>query len=1040
MFQVTKTILKYFIHTMLAFLLVFSGFPSQELIDFTKSKIEDRNVVDLMYLATKDTSNLVDQDIKNLLRPEVSQVKAAGFQMQTGYYIGDNTDNRQITGLGFQPDLVMIKDYTNAGNAGLLVKTSSMPGELTVTIAETDAALSTNAIQSLDADGFTVGTNVDVNTQLMVYYWVAFGGSDCSSSGNFCVGSYVGNGSSQNITSVGFQPDFVSVKRTSTSVGLLKTSAHSGTVSSSWANLADIASGGISSLNSNGFSVGNNASANAGSNNYYYFAFKNTPGAFDVGTYVGTGVDGNDINSTDDPDLNFQSDFVMVRSTAATQMYMNFRESYGDISQATTDISGTTDIIQKLYPTGGFQVGTNSIVNAVGATYYYLVFGGAEQKLAGTEKFQMMNGSYVGTGSPFAVTGLPFEPDLVIIKHQDQATDQYAVWKSKMMGIGDSTAYFAAGSANIAGAITALGSNGFSLGTNATVNTLDDTYYWTAFGNAMLPDKAGRASDFLIGNYLGVITDNTNIDRLPIQPEFLTVKRLGASIGVWRTSAISGDSSTFFHASAPAGNRIQAFNPDGFQIGNADINTGNTLHSYFAFSGSDCSESGKFCVGSYLGNEIPRDIDTGFQPDMVWIKRRAAGTGIGAYLRMSVQTGDTISPFLNAASTAVGGIVNFISTGFSLGNGLGVNATGITSDFVAWDAKRYTQSSYRFFENIDSTDVGAALNSQDTPTTLTTTGDDFRLRLNLRSDYGNLFVSGKDLKLQYVDKGSGTCSSPSGGTPSSYTDVSAATLIAFNDNTTPADDSALTANGNDPTDSGRTIVNQSYVEANPFTNNQASITNQSQSGKWDFSLKDNGAPANTTYCFRVVGNASDTPLDTYSFYPEVITASLGGAQEISMTISDNSIGFGSLSPSSARYATGDTLGSGTDSSDAHTVTASTNASGGYILTVNGTTLTCNACSGATIDSIGGTSTASSPGTEQFGIRAVVNSGTGTVSVPYNQASEFAFDAAAFPDQIATGGGDNTPTEYGVRYLGNITSLTEAGVYNGILTYTVTASY
>jgi hypothetical protein len=70
----------------------------------------------------------------------------------------------------------------------------------------------------------------------------------------------------------------------------------------------------------------------------------------------------------------------------------------------------------------------------------------------------------------------------------------------------------------------------------------------------------------------------------------------------------------------------------------------------------------------------------------------------------------------------------------------------------------------------------------------------------------------------------------------------------------------------------------------------------------------------------------------------------------------------------------------------------------------------------------------------------VNSGTGTVSGPYNQSSEFAFDTASFPDVVATGGGDNTPTEYGIRYLGNITSSTDAGSYNGVLTYTVTASY
>jgi len=53
--------------------------------------------------------------------------------------------------------------------------------------------------------------------------------------------------------------------------------------------------------------------------------------------------------------------------------------------------------------------------------------------------------------------------------------------------------------------------------------------------------------------------------------------------------------------------------------------------------------------------------------------------------------------------------------------------------------------------------------------------------------------------------------------------VTDSTLIAYNDNATPADGAALTANANDPTDGGRTIVNQDYEELNNFTNTEASI-------------------------------------------------------------------------------------------------------------------------------------------------------------------------------------------------------------------------
>ncbi len=1041
MLQIIKKIYRYCAVFTLAFAMFFSGFPSQDMIDFVTQKIEDRNVVDLLYIATQEKGNLVDRHIGHLLQPEVERANAATFQIQTGYYVGNGVDNRQITKVGFQPQMVIVKDFDAGGSEGMVVKTSTMTGELSLAWAETDGNLTTNHIQSFNSDGFTVGNDSDVNANTTIYYWVAFRGSDCNSSGTFCVGSYTGNGTSQNITSVGFQPDFVSVKRAGGSIGVFKTSVHSGTVSSQWGG-ADIASGAIDSILSNGFSIGSNAAVNTAANTYHYFAFKNTPGAFKAGSFVGNGLDNNNIDSSDDTALTFQPDFVVAKGAGATNGFLNFRASYGDFTMPSTDAAGSANIIQRLFSTGGFQVGSStSGVNVNGVTTYYGVFGGAPEPAFDTSgRFRMINGSYTGTGAAFSVAGLPFNPDLVIVKHRDQATDQAAVWAHR--GIGqNSTGYFALALSNFTGGVTALGTNSFSVGTSPTVNTAGDTYYWTAFGNASQSDGVGTASDFLIGAYSGNVQDNRNIDRLPFQPDFVTIKSLSNNFSPWRTSSMVEDISNLFNAGASTSNLIQAFNSDGFQIGSANAANVNAIRiPYFMFGGNSCTEDGTFCVGTYTGNGTVRNITSlGFQPDLVWIKKRTGGTARGALLRTSVQTGDSTSQFL-ALPSITNQITNLISNGFSLGTGVDSNENTFTYDFAAWNAKRYTQATYRFFENVDTQDVGSVLAAQDTPATLSSTNQVFRLRMNIRNDFGNLFVDGKNFKLQYVDKGTGTCASPSGGTPAVYTDVTSVTSIAFQDNPTPADDAALTPNANDPTDGGRTIVNQSYVESNPFTNNQASITNQSQSGKWDFALRDNGANPETTFCFRVVGATSGTLFDTYTNYPEITTAAAGGVQEISMTISDNSIGFGSLSPSSARYATGDTLGSGTDSSDAHTVTASTNASGGYILTVNGTTLTCNACSGATINSIGGTSAASSPGTEQFGIRAVVNSGTGTVSVPYNQASEFAFDAAAFPDQIATGSGDNTPTEYGVRYLSNITSLTEAGVYNGILTYTVTASY
>ncbi len=343
----------------------------------------------------------------------------------------------------------------------------------------------------------------------------------------------------------------------------------------------------------------------------------------------------------------------------------------------------------------------------------------------------------------------------------------------------------------------------------------------------------------------------------------------------------------------------------------------------------------------------------------------------------------------------------------------------------------FEQAAYRFFSNANSTDVGSALVAQDTAATLSSTGDAFRLRTLLHIGDASLFASGQNFKLQFAEK-SGTCDTSFSG--ENYADVTGSTVIAYNNNASPADGADLTANASDPTHGGHTIVNQDYEEANNFTNTVATIPS-GQDGKWDFSLIDNGATASTGYCFRVV-KSDGTQLNTYTVIPEIIMASAAVSGTLTFSISDNSIGFGTLSSTAARYATGDTTGS-TSEVEAHTIAASTNASSGYFITVNGATL----ISGAnTITAIGSSNTISSVGSEQFGLRMSASGGNGAVTSPY-AASGFAFDTGSFPDQLASDAdGDDVTTTYSLRYLGNISGTTEAGSYSSTLTYIITAGF
>jgi len=218
-------------------------------------------------------------------------------------------------------------------------------------------------------------------------------------------------------------------------------------------------------------------------------------------------------------------------------------------------------------------------------------------------------------------------------------------------------------------------------------------------------------------------------------------------------------------------------------------------------------------------------------------------------------------------------------TASQLLNGPPIARTGLPLTKVTVASERYieptiTQSGYRVFANADSTDVGSPLAALNTTTTLTAASSTFRVRTLLHTADGPILPSNKTFKLQFVDPGSGTCSAPSGGSPSAYTDVTSATAIAYNNNATPGDGVALTANANDPTHGGDTIVNQTYEETNNFTNSQSQIA-VGADGMWDFSLIDYGGIPSSTYCLRIV-ESDGTVLDGYDQYPAIVTYMAAG--------------------------------------------------------------------------------------------------------------------------------------------------------------------
>lgn len=612
-----------------------------------------------------------------------SPVSAADFTMQTGYYVGNGTSvSIQV---GFQPDLVIIK--SDISTIPAVMKTSAMPADTVVTF---NAAANNYASQiTLNASGFTAGqserlelqgsgfrltTDMGLSVANIRYQWIAFGGSDCSASGTFCVGSYSGNGSSPRAISTGFQPDMVMIKRLGANAVNMRTASMPSNETSYLANVVRSTDGSlIQSFGTTDFTVG--ASNNALGNPYYYVAFKNTANIFKEGTYTADNIDDRTVTG-----VGFQPSMVIVKNATnatANNTYpvFNTNHSYGDSSSHFTATSNAANNIQALV-SDGFQVGNSIYTNgSTTDTHYYVAFGGASTP-SGSGTFKMASGTYTGNGTTQTIGELDFKPDLVIVKNN---ANQQGVFTTSLMA-GNSTAYFGSASANFEGAIIDLTQSGFIIGNNATVNASGNTYHWQAFGNAFNPNTNTGAADFAIGMYTGSATDNRDITNLPFQPNLVTIKSFNnAGAGVWRSSVHVGDLSSFFAATAESANMIQAINSDGFEIGTG-VNVNTSLISYYWFAFKTGSN---FSVGEYTGNATDnREITgLGFQPDLVWVKRSTAVNGV---FKSSTLAGDATQYFVNVAN-ANDRIQALSSDGFQIGgNQTETNTSTAVYRYAAW--------------------------------------------------------------------------------------------------------------------------------------------------------------------------------------------------------------------------------------------------------------------------------------------------------------------------------------------------------------------
>ncbi|MEO5646661.1 MAG: hypothetical protein ABIO57_00305 [Candidatus Paceibacterota bacterium] len=159
------------------------------------------------------------------------------------------------------------------------------------------------------------------------------------------------------------------------------------------------------------------------------------------------------------------------------------------------------------------------------------------------------------------------------------------------------------------------------------------------------------------------------------------------------------------------------------------------------------------------------------------------------------------------------------------------------------------------------------------------------------------------------------------------------------------------------------------------------------------------------------------------------------SETLSFSISANALSFGPLTVGGPRYAT--TSSGSSTLTPAHNIVAASNASTGYTIIYNGTTLDSN---GNTIApaTISG-STTGTPGTNQFAL-SLLSQGIATVPTSYDQTSQNWNFAQNTLSTIAATTGPTATATLNAYYIANIPTLAASGTYRTTITYEITANY
>ena len=208
------------------------------------------------------TSSNTDGDITSTVQANTE----AGFSIIT-YQTNGSNSARVGHGLGTTPKIVLIKKYGSSGAWHFM--TTQIDGSFDDLILNTNATKSDSGLTAPTSTTFAAESGS--SGEDMICYAFA------EISGYSKFGTYTGNGSTQSITGLGFQPSWVLIKSATQVANWLLFDSVRGATKGLSPNdsAAEITNANmLTSFDSDGFSLGNQTSVNANTETYIYMAFK----------------------------------------------------------------------------------------------------------------------------------------------------------------------------------------------------------------------------------------------------------------------------------------------------------------------------------------------------------------------------------------------------------------------------------------------------------------------------------------------------------------------------------------------------------------------------------------------------------------------------------------------------------------------------------------------------------------------------------------------------------------------------------------------